>query len=247
MKEDVTKFVGKKVKEYRKTRKMTQKELGLKIGVKHNTVSSYENGTNEPDLQSIFAIAKVLDVDINDLFPSPILDVPEVATPNLPVNAEPVDVDLVEKYINLQNRREFQYPYYPLKKKEDHINFNSFKKSEYLEMPDKLMGKWAGSRDIFITNMIDEDMNRIIPQGSLVAVKRTDKFYDLKDGDIAIYKYKEKISIRRFYRVDDFTIYFSSASHNPYTFDQEISINQDGKEFDLMLFGKIVVYVVELD
>lgn len=66
---DVSKYVGKKIKEYRKLRKMTQKELGFKIGVKHNTISSYESGTNEVEQDMIFAIANVLDVPINDLFP----------------------------------------------------------------------------------------------------------------------------------------------------------------------------------
>ena len=48
---------------------MTQKELGEKIGVKHNTVSGYENGTNEPEQDILFKIADALDVSINDLFP----------------------------------------------------------------------------------------------------------------------------------------------------------------------------------
>ncbi len=50
-------------------RNMTQKELGLKIGVKHNTISSYEAGTNEPEQNTLFAIADALGVSINDLFP----------------------------------------------------------------------------------------------------------------------------------------------------------------------------------
>lgn len=69
--EDVTKYVGAQIRKYRKMRGMTQKELGLKVGVKHNTISSYENGTNEPEQNILFAIADVLGVSINDLFPSP--------------------------------------------------------------------------------------------------------------------------------------------------------------------------------
>lgn len=69
--EDVTKYVGAQIRKYRKMRGMTQKELGLKVGVKHNTISAYENGTNEPEQNTLFAIADVLGVSINDLFPSP--------------------------------------------------------------------------------------------------------------------------------------------------------------------------------
>lgn len=69
--EDVAKYVGNQIRKYRRLRKMTQKELGFKIGVKHNTISSYESGTNEPESNILFAIADVLGISINDLFPSP--------------------------------------------------------------------------------------------------------------------------------------------------------------------------------
>lgn len=68
---DVKKYVGSQIRKYRKLRNMTQKELGFRIGVKHNTISGYENGTNEPEQNVLFAIADVLGVSINDLFPSP--------------------------------------------------------------------------------------------------------------------------------------------------------------------------------
>lgn len=70
MKQDITKYVGEQIKKYRLQKRMTQKELGLKIGVKHNTVSSYESGTNEPEQDIMFKIAEALDLNINDLFPS---------------------------------------------------------------------------------------------------------------------------------------------------------------------------------
>ena len=66
---DVRRYTANKIKEYRKLKRMTQKELGEKIGVKHNTVSGYENGTNEPEQDILFKIAAALDVSINDLFP----------------------------------------------------------------------------------------------------------------------------------------------------------------------------------
>lgn len=68
---NVAKHVGGQIRKYRKLRKMTQQELGFRIGVKHNTVSGYESGTNEPEQNMLFAIADVLGISINDLFPSP--------------------------------------------------------------------------------------------------------------------------------------------------------------------------------
>jgi repressor LexA len=68
---NVSKYVGAQIRKFRKAKGMTQKELGFRIGVKHNTISGYENGANEPDQNILFAIADVLGVSINDLFPSP--------------------------------------------------------------------------------------------------------------------------------------------------------------------------------
>ena len=61
--------IGKHIEELRKKKGLTQKELGEKIGVKHNTVSGYENATNEAEQDILFKIANVLEISINDLFP----------------------------------------------------------------------------------------------------------------------------------------------------------------------------------
>jgi len=74
---NVSKYVGAQIRKFRKAKGMTQKELGFRIGVKHNTISGYENGSNEPDQSILFAIADVLGVSINDLFP-PITNVESV-------------------------------------------------------------------------------------------------------------------------------------------------------------------------
>jgi len=37
---EISKFVGGKIKNIRKKRGLTQKELGERVGVKHNTISS---------------------------------------------------------------------------------------------------------------------------------------------------------------------------------------------------------------
>lgn len=66
---DVSKHVASMIKKFRKSKGLTQKELGEMVGVKHNTISSYESGTNEPEQDMLFALSKALGVNINDLFP----------------------------------------------------------------------------------------------------------------------------------------------------------------------------------
>lgn len=67
---DLSRFVGDKIRELRKKSKLTQKELGDKIGVKHNTISSYEKGTVSPEQDMLFALSKTLDASVDDFFPS---------------------------------------------------------------------------------------------------------------------------------------------------------------------------------
>ena len=67
--ENLSQFVGSKIRHYRKMKKMTQQELGKRIGVKHNTISAYEVGRISPEQDMLFALAQELDITVDDLFP----------------------------------------------------------------------------------------------------------------------------------------------------------------------------------
>lgn len=69
LKMELSKFVGEKIREYRKKNNMTQKELGAKIGVKNNTISAYERGAISPEQDMLFELSKVFNISISDLFP----------------------------------------------------------------------------------------------------------------------------------------------------------------------------------
>ncbi len=59
---------GEKVKKLRKDMKLTQGELGLKIGVTGRSIASYESGTSYPRYKETYdALAAVLGVDVNYL------------------------------------------------------------------------------------------------------------------------------------------------------------------------------------
>ncbi|OUM83607.1 LexA family protein [Caldibacillus debilis] len=139
--EDVTKYVGAQIRKYRKARGMTQKELGFRVGVKHNTISSYEHGTNEPEQNILFAIADVLGVSINDLFPPP-------------TNAEPVNPEF-ERIPVLGTIACGE----PVLAEE---NF-----SEYIYMPKDLLP----SGRLFFLRAKGSSMAPTIPDGALVLVR----------------------------------------------------------------------------
>lgn len=97
---DTKKYVASKIKEYRKLRNLTQKELGERIGVKHNTISSYENGTNEPEQDLLFKIANALDITINDLFPDTISK--NVRIPVLGYVIAGIPIDAIEDILDYE-------------------------------------------------------------------------------------------------------------------------------------------------
>ena len=59
--------IGTKIKEYRKSKGLTQKQLADKIGVAVNTISRYEIGERVPTLKIIYDIAEALSTDINNI------------------------------------------------------------------------------------------------------------------------------------------------------------------------------------
>ena len=51
----------------RKNAGLSQEELGAKLGLAKSTISMYENGTREPSLEILEAIADIFNVDMNTL------------------------------------------------------------------------------------------------------------------------------------------------------------------------------------
>lgn len=66
---DLAVYIGKKIKEFRKSKKFTQRDLGRLINKSDNTISNYETGTIAPSQDALFSIANALDVRVDDLFP----------------------------------------------------------------------------------------------------------------------------------------------------------------------------------
>lgn len=59
--------IGKFISQLRKEKKMTQEQLGEKIGVTNKTVSRWENGNYMPPVEMFLELSKVFDVSINEL------------------------------------------------------------------------------------------------------------------------------------------------------------------------------------
>ena len=60
--------VGKRIKELRVLREMTQADLAELIGVRFQQVQKYETAFNRVSASRLFVIAKALDVGVEELF-----------------------------------------------------------------------------------------------------------------------------------------------------------------------------------
>src|SRR5690625_4974893 len=112
-----------------------------------------------------------------------------------------------------------------------------------ISIPDNMMGKWRGNKDIYITKINGESMNLVIPDQSIIAIKPVE-LQELKDGDIVVYCYDGEYAVKRFYRYDNKIIFRPDSSDIRFT-DLEIDLNDEN--LDLKIKGKVVLYIVELD
>lgn len=53
------------IRNSRKNKHLTQKQLAKKVGVSHNTISDWESGNHKPDADMIMLLCEVLEVDAN--------------------------------------------------------------------------------------------------------------------------------------------------------------------------------------
>ncbi len=71
-------MLGKKIKLYRESKNMTQVEIADLLGVKPATVSKYESGTLEPNIESLKKLSKLFDVSIDELLKEDDFDISKI-------------------------------------------------------------------------------------------------------------------------------------------------------------------------
>ena len=65
----INKYIGNKVREYRKKSGMNQRDLAEKMGITHSMVSVYELGKSNFSLTTLFLLSDIFDVPVDNLFP----------------------------------------------------------------------------------------------------------------------------------------------------------------------------------
>ena len=102
---------GERLRQARKEKKLTQKELADKINAKHNSISNWENNQNMPDPETIENLCWALDVQPNYFFsiatsvPAGIIPMPELRQipliGSIACGAPTLAEEHIEEYINI--------------------------------------------------------------------------------------------------------------------------------------------------
>lgn len=111
--------IGYKIRYYRKLSDLTQEQLANIVGIRRETISSYENNKTSPTLEDLMKIAESLKVEVDDLVidyvkkenvnfenaTEPILNVFDYITT---MNAESLEacLDIIEYYKKFKDKKE---------------------------------------------------------------------------------------------------------------------------------------------
>lgn len=216
----MTNETGAIIKMLRESRGMTQQQLAEVVGAKtYTTITKWESGDNFPKGKDIIVLSEFFKVSSDY-----ILGLEDN-------NQVPLDSN---------------YEYYPVSVaagSPSYVESVSENDVKYLTVPDSIMGKWAGSDDIYMMRINGDSMNRIFPNSSLIAVKKVE-IDNLNNDDIVVFSDENEYSVKRYYNdVENRRIIFSPDSKDRRFTDYSVSY-EDAKH--LTIHGKVVVYIVEL-
>lgn len=112
--------------------------------------------------------------------------------------------------------------------------------SKKLSVPDTLMGRWARDGDIFLTKIYGDSMDKIMQDGSLIAIKPIE-LENLKEGDIVVFSDNHDYSVKHYHKEPDKLI-FKPNSHNVDHHEQHFNLNEN-----IAIHGKVVMWTVISD
>lgn len=211
--------LGENIKFRRIQLGLTQQQLADALGYKsRSTIAKIEVGENDITRTKVKEFAQVLKTTTDFLMDG--------------------DADKISKFSSCT------YSYVPEGISAGTLqNVSALTDLEKLEVPDVLMGRYAKDKDIVFMHVNGESMNRIISDGSLIAVKTNLDRPSYKNGDIVIASNGRDYTVKYFY--DD--PLHRQFILNPDSSDKSFTpIICRYDEDDYTLIGKVVIYSVIL-
>lgn len=227
-------YIGQRIKDFRLSRNMTQKELAKRIGMGDTTIANYEKGFRSPKKDTLFDLADVFGVSIDDLFPQRVTTAPnsliEQISDKVVQLTEPnqksvlrYSIDLLDKQntvayskntVNEPQAIYFTYNYYDQPASAGTGQYLNDVKVETIELPIEVDAD-------FVVPIYGDSMEPEYHSGDYVFVKLS---VDLSDGDIGVFAYNGDAYIKQL-RITDQGAYLHSL--NPEYKDIPITADTD--------------------
>lgn len=200
------------------TPSMTQDELAAKLHISRSTIGMYESGRRVPKREHMEAIADLYNVDLDYLYCRS------------------------DKTTNISTYPSHKYAYYTGSSAADvPITLKDLQQLPFLTLPDICLDKHAGNKNIIFIHAIDNSMNRVFPNGSLLAILPTE-LIDLKNGDIVVFEDEaQRLSIKRYFRYDSLIVFKPDSTDE--AFYDRIYKAEENK---IRIIGRVITYVVTL-
>ena len=215
----------------------SRKKFAESIGIPPTTLQSIlQRGVGKASIDNILKVCKGLGISIEKLE-----DMAEKSQTSSRV------AELDAHYTTQRSNEEYKYDYYPepvaagILTSIEGVTENNIEK---IAVPDILMGKHAGSDDIFFMKVNGDSMNKVFPDESLISVKRIE-IHDLKNDDIVVFSDGNDFSVKRYYDDKESEEYVFGAESTDRRF-RDYAVPYDNSE-NLIIHGKVVLYIVSTD
>ena len=232
-------FIGQQIKLHRKRNGWSQVELAKILGVGKSTIANYEKGYRSPRQNTIFQLADVFNVSVDDLFPainaetpstSPVQAIYDQLTPPRQAKA----LTYLEKQLLEQNEEEtkknevseviqlYVYDYYDHAASAGTGQYLNDVRVEQIELPIDVDAD-------FVIPIKGDSMEPDYHDGDLVFIRTS---VDLNDGVIGVFNYNGEAYIKQLV-IDTEQSYLHSL--NPDYKDMPIT-----PETDFRIIGEVV-------
>ncbi len=214
---DINRVFARNLKALRKSSKVTQMELGERLGVKKSCISNYEQGISMPDASKLIEIAKIFGIE----------NIGELLGYSLPENCLRED-SKVKRSVPIVDHVEFMVN--PVKK--EHI-------IDEFTLPSVTLK----TGEFFGIIIEDNSMDRSnIRRGDIAVIRRQ---AIVATGDIALVACKGMPALlRRVYTVDKNTISLQPDSNDISFLPVNLSADMEGVEYEIL--GRLTYKITNL-
>lgn len=209
------------IRRFRRLRDLSQEDIAKKLGYKSfTTIQKWETGMAEPPVGKLYELADILRVNIMELL------------------GEESDNNITDMPIST-------YKFVPASVSAGALtNIDSINYMPSVIIPDFMMGRYAGNRNIILMHVNGESMNNVIQNGAVIAVLTNVNLSDIHDGDIVVIKNGGDYTVKRFYNDSPHQEFVFRPDSNNMAF-RDIVFSYENTD-DLYLIGKVVMYNVTL-